>query len=276
MVKDKIKKRLDILLVEKELFESRQKAQAAIMAGIVYVDHKKEDKPGSQFLSTVFIEVKGNTCPYVSRGGLKLDKALKEFDIDVNDKICIDAGASSGGFTDCLLQHGARLVYAVDVGYGQLDWKLRNDNRVKVFEKTNIRYLTPQQLYDDTKDPVASLCSVDLSFISVTKVLGNILNLLGDEKQLIILIKPQFEAGKGLVPKSGVVKDKSIHIDVINNILNFCSTLNLYLLKLTFSPIKGPSGNIEYLCHVTNFSTEESITRDHISQIVDTAHQELN
>jgi len=275
MTSNSFKIRLDILLVEKGFFETRQKAQAAIMAGIIFVNNKREDKPGSKFDENISIEIKGNSCKYVSRGGLKLEKAIKEFNIDIKDKICIDAGASSGGFTDCLLQHGAAFVYAVDVGYGQIDWKLRNDLKVKVLEKCNIRYLSAENLYADINAPKAQLSTADLSFISVTKVLENITSLMTDQKDIIILIKPQFEAGRNQVPKTGVVKDKNIHFEVIKNICSFVLQLNLTPLNLTYSPIKGPSGNIEYLTYITNHS-DLSINDSVIKSVIDTAFQELN
>lgn len=275
MTQNKEKIRLDVLLVDKQLFETRQKAQAAIMAGLVFVNDKLETKAGTKLLSDVKIDVKGNACPYVSRGGLKLERALKEFDLDVQNLVCIDAGASSGGFTDCLLQNGARYVYAVDVGYGQIDWKLRNDDRVKVIERTNIRYLEPEKLYEDNIQTPATFCTADLSFISVEKVLANILKLMNHAGSFVILIKPQFEAGKDQVPKTGVVKDKKVHFEVIKRIFNFCSTLDLIAEKLTYSPVKGPSGNIEYLCYITNNTSQSTLTDDYILQIVDKAHQEL-
>lgn len=275
MSQHKEKKRLDVLLVEKELFETRQKAQTAIMSGNVFVNDKKETKAGTQISPEAKIDLKGNALPYVSRGGLKLEKALKSFNLDINNAICLDAGASSGGFTDCLLQNGAATVYAIDVGYGQLDWKIRNDHRVKVFERTNIRYLTPQDLYKEQKEQKATICVADLSFISITKVLKNILTLMDKEQHLIILIKPQFEAGKNQVPKTGVIKDKKLHEEIITTIFNFCNTLNLRPINLTHSPIKGPSGNIEYLAYLTNCALETLTGEDIIKNVVNTAHQEL-
>lgn len=270
------KKRLDVLLIDKGFFESRQRAQAAIMAGVVFVNDKKEEKSGSKYPEDVEITVKENTCPYVSRGGLKLEKALKEFQINLKDKICIDAGASSGGFTDCILQNGAQLVYAVDVGYGQLDWKLRSDERVVVLERTNIRHLDIETLYKDKNVPKASFCSMDLSFISVTKVIDNILTLMEDEKHFVILLKPQFEAGKDQVPKSGVVKDKKIHFEIIENVCNYCEKAGLKTVNLTYSPLKGPSGNIEFLGYFNNQTENSIIDQDFIGNVVDLAHQELN
>ena len=276
MAKTNNKKRLDILLVERGFFKTRQKAQAAIMAGIVFIDNEKITKSGTQILADSEIKITDNICRYVSRGGLKLEKALKEFDIKVKDLVCIDAGASTGGFTDCLLQHGAAFVYAIDVGYGQFDWQLRNTDRVKLFERTNIRYVTSDILYENTDTGKASLCTIDLSFISVIKVLENILKLMDYNKQIIILIKPQFEAGRKQVSRSGVIRDKSIHVDVIERILNFCSTLNLTFSGLTFSPVKGPSGNIEYLCYLTSDGEKQSVDKNYILDVVSTAHKELN
>ena len=273
------KTRLDILLVEKGFFETRQKAQSAIMAGIVFINGNREDKSGSRFNEDVNIEIKGNSCIYVSRGGLKLEKAIKEFNIDLINKVCIDAGASSGGFTDCLLQHGAAFVYAVDVGYGQIAWKLRNDPRVKVLEKCNIRHLSVENLYDDLNLPKAQLCTMDLSFISVTKVLENITNLMADQKEFIILIKPQFEAGRNQVPKTGVIKDKKIHFEVIKNIFSFVVQIGLIPLNLAYSPIKGPSGNIEYLTYATNQVSKQNLDLNiddlFINTLVELAFQEL-
>ncbi|MEW5821258.1 MAG: TlyA family RNA methyltransferase [Cyanobacteriota bacterium] len=275
MANSKEKKRLDLLLVEKQLFDTRQKAQAAIMAGIVFVDGNRQTKAGTQISLLSQIEIKGNNCPYVSRGGIKLEKALHLFEIDVNNLTCIDAGASTGGFTDCLLQHGASFVYAIDVGYGQIDWKLRNDPRVKVIEKTNVRYIKSEEIFNNKcfKKPV--LCTADLSFISVTKVLENISSLMDNQKEFIILIKPQFEAGKDQVPKTGVVKNKSIHIEVIEQFFDFCCNLNLVPINLTYSPLKGPSGNIEYLCHLTSKKKESIINYEFIESIVYNAHEQL-
>jgi 23S rRNA (cytidine1920-2'-O)/16S rRNA (cytidine1409-2'-O)-methyltransferase len=276
MREKKEKKRLDTLLVEKELFETRQKAQAAIMAGVVYVNGNKETKSGTKFSQEVLITVKDDYLPFVSRGGLKLAKALDVFNIDLKDRICIDAGASTGGFTDCLLQNGAAMVYAVDVGYGQLDWKLRNDPRVKVIERTNIRYLTPEKLYNDEQSIKASLATIDLSFISVTKVIISLVSLMSYEKHLIILIKPQFEAGRERVTKSGVVKDNKTHISVISTIFDFCKNLELYPVDLTYSPVKGPSGNIEYLGYVTGKPAKDLIDNTLINSIVEKAHKDLD
>ncbi len=240
-----MKERLDILLVNRGLAASREKAKAIIMSGTVYVDGQKEDKAGASFEGTVRIEVRGSTLPYVSRGGLKLEKALRVFGVDVKDRICMDAGASTGGFTDCMLQNGAAKVYAVDVGHGQLDWKLRSDDRVVCMERTNIRYLMPGDVAD-----AIDFVSVDVSFISLTKVLGPVRALLRDDGRVVCLIKPQFEAGREKVGKKGVVREKSTHLEVIRTVMD-CARENGYaVLGLDFSPIKGPEGNIEYLLYL--------------------------
>ncbi len=238
----KDKKRLDVLMVERGLAPSREKAKAILMSGIVYVDGEKEDKAGTNVSSDVEIEVRGNTLPYVSRGGLKLEKAMKEFPITMEKKICMDIGSSTGGFTDCMLQNGAAKVYAVDVGHGQLAWKLRNDERVVVMEKTNIRYVTPEDI-----DDVLDFCSVDVSFISLTKVLLPAKQLLKPEGQIVCLIKPQFEAGPEQVGKKGVVRDRKVHQQVIHMVADYARSIGFYTAGLSFSPVKGPEGNIEYL-----------------------------
>ncbi len=240
-----MKERLDVLLVKRNLAASREKAKAIIMSGNVYVEGQKEDKPGTTFLDKSRIEVRGNTLPYVSRGGLKLEKALKEFDVHVDGKVCTDVGSSTGGFTDCMLQNSAVKVFAIDVGRGQLDWKLRQDDRVVCMEKTNIRYVTPE----DIGEPV-DFSSIDVSFISLTKVLMPIRDYLREQGQIVALIKPQFEAGREKVGKKGVVREKSTHIEVITMIIEYASTHGFHVLDLTFSPIKGPEGNIEYLVHL--------------------------
>lgn len=269
----KNKQRLDNILVERGHFATRQKAQAAIMSGIVYVENNRAEKAGQQVAIESEITIKGESCPYVSRGGYKLEKALQIFSIDLSDRVCLDAGASTGGFTDCLLQKGASKVYAVDVGYGQLDWKLRNDQRVIVLERTNIRHLKPEELYSNGETEKATLCVADLSFISLTVVMENILTLLDENKQIITLIKPQFEAGRSQVPKSGVVKDQAVHEFVIERICSFCHNLNLKTIDLTHSPVKGPSGNIEYLACFSSFQQSGAFD---IAEIVQKAHQELN
>ena len=240
-----MKKRLDILLVEHGLASSREKAKAYIMSGDVYVDGQKEDKAGTMFKETVKIEVRGNTLPYVSRGGLKLEKAMNNFGVSLDGKVCMDVGASTGGFTDCMLQNGAVKVYSIDVGYGQLDWKLRNDPRVVCMEKTNIRYVLPE----DLQEP-AQFSSIDVSFISLTKVLLPVRNLLTDDGEIVCLIKPQFEAGREKVGKKGVVRDPAVHLEVIEKVIAYASTIAMELCHLSFSPIKGPEGNIEYLLHL--------------------------
>ena len=236
------KQRLDVLLVEKGLAESREKAKAILMAGIVYVDGNKEDKAGTTFAPDVQIEVKGKTLPYVSRGGLKLEKAMQQFPITLSGKVCMDVGSSTGGFTDCMLQNGAVKVYAVDVGHGQLAWKLRNDPRVVCMEKTNIRYVTPEDIEERV-----DFSSIDVSFISLTKVLLPVKNLLTDEGQIVCLIKPQFEAGREKVGKKGVVRDRNVHEEVIEMVIAYAASIDFYPLALDFSPVKGPEGNIEYL-----------------------------
>ena len=240
-----MKKRLDLLMVERALAPSREKAKAYIMSGDVYVDGQKEDKAGTMFKETVKIEVRGNTLPYVSRGGLKLEKAMNNFGVSLDGKVCMDVGASTGGFTDCMLQNGAVKVYSIDVGYGQLDWKLRNDPRVVCMEKTNIRYVLPE----DLQEP-AQFSSIDVSFISLTKVLLPVRNLLTDDGEIVCLIKPQFEAGREKVGKKGVVRDPAVHLEVIEKVIAYASTIAMEPCNLSFSPIKGPEGNIEYLLHL--------------------------
>ena len=242
----KVKKRLDVLLTEQGFADSRSKAQAIIMSGLVYVDGQKADKPGISYAETAAIEVRGAACPYVSRGGLKLEKALRDFGVKPEGYVCSDSGASTGGFTDCLLQQGAKKVFAIDVGYGQLDWKIRSDPRVVVMERTNIRYVTPEQL----GEPL-DLSVVDVSFISLKIVLPAIKQLLKENGQVLCLIKPQFEAGKEKVGKKGVVRDKATHVEVLNCFVQLADSLGFHILGLTFSPVKGPEGNIEFLGHLT-------------------------
>ena len=236
------KTRLDILLTERGLAESRQKAQAVIMAGHVFVAGQRVDKPGTAVLSDAPIEVRGHALPYVSRGGLKLEKAMKTFPITLTDKICADIGASTGGFTDCMLQNGARKVYSVDVGYGQLDWKLRSDPRVVCMERTNARYLTPEQI----PDPL-DFASIDVSFISLKLILPAVANVLKDGGYVASLVKPQFEAGREKVGKKGVVRDPAVHKEVLEHYLEHAREAGFGVLGLTYSPIRGPEGNIEYL-----------------------------
>lgn len=243
----KVKKRLDVLLTERLYAETRSKAQAIIMSGSVYVNGQKADKPGMSFEETVDIEVRGAVCPYVSRGGLKLEKALRDFGVKPDGYVCSDSGASTGGFTDCLLQQGAKKVFAIDVGYGQLDWKIRSDERVVVMERTNIRYVTSE----DLGEPL-DLSVIDVSFIGLEIVLPTIKNLLKPESgQVLCLIKPQFEAGKENVGKKGVVRDPKIHKMVLDNFVALVHNLGFRILGLTFSPVKGPEGNIEFLGHLT-------------------------
>ena len=243
----KNKKRLDVLLVERGFAETRTKAQAIIMSGLVYVSGQKADKPGMSFDENLELEVRGATCPYVSRGGLKLEKALRDFGVDPTGYVCSDSGASTGGFTDCLLQQGAKKVFAIDVGYGQLDWKIRSDPRVVVMERTNVRYVTPEQL----GEPL-DLSVVDVSFISLKIVLPVIKTFLKEKSgQVLCLIKPQFEAGKEKVGKKGVVRDPAVHKEVLDDFVSLTNEIGFKILGLTFSPVKGPEGNIEFLAHLT-------------------------
>ena len=248
-----MKERLDILLVREGLAASREKAKAVIMAGCVYVNDQKEDKAGTMFDETkVRIEVRGNTLRYVSRGGLKLEKAIAQFGVRLEEKICMDIGASTGGFTDCMLHNGAKKVYSIDVGHGQLAWKLRNDERVVCMEKTNFRYVTPDDIVDKL-----DFASVDVSFISLNKILGPAYALLKSEAEMVCLIKPQFEAGKEKVGKKGVVRDPQTHREVIEKVFAFTLAEGFEILHLDFSPIRGPEGNIEYLMHLLR--TEQTI-----------------
>ena len=263
-----MKDRLDVLLVKRGLAESREKAKAVIMSGIVYVDGQKEDKAGQTFADTANIEVRGSTLKYVSRGGLKLEKAMECVDVSVKDKVCMDIGASSGGFTDCMLQNGAKKVYAVDVGHGQLAWKLRNDTRVVVMEKTNIRYVKPEDIGESI-----DFASIDVSFISLSKVLPAAYNLLSERGEIVALIKPQFEAGREKVGKKGVVREKSTHIEVIQNCFAYAKENGFFVRELEFSPVKGPEGNIEYLYHLVKSGDVDSDID--IEAVVNTAHEKL-
>lgn len=263
-----MKDRLDVLLVKRGLAESREKAKAVIMSGIVYVDGQKEDKAGQTFADTANIEVRGSTLKYVSRGGLKLEKAMECFDVSVKDKVCMDIGASSGGFTDCMLQNGAKKVYAVDVGHGQLAWKLRNDTRVVVMEKTNIRYVKPEDIGESI-----DFASIDVSFISLSKVLPAAYNLLSERGEIVALIKPQFEAGREKVGKKGVVREKSTHIEVIQNCFAYAKENGFFVRELEFSPVKGPEGNIEYLYHLVKSGDVDSDID--IEAVVNIAHEKL-
>ena len=265
---------LDVLMVQRNLAESREKAKALIMSGIVYVNGQKEDKAGTSFEETVQIEVRGNTLKYVSRGGLKLEKAMSRFGVQLAGKVCMDVGASTGGFTDCMLQNGAVKVYAVDVGHGQLAWKLRNDDRVICMEKTNIRYVTPEDIGDRIE-----FASIDVSFISLTKVLGPVKQLLTDEGQVVCLIKPQFEAGREKVGKKGVVREKSVHLEVIEMVMDYARSIGFGILGLEFSPIKGPEGNIEYLLYLQNILQENGGQEDNVQKITGektTDQEEMN
>ncbi|MBR2401854.1 MAG: TlyA family rRNA (cytidine-2'-O)-methyltransferase [Lachnospiraceae bacterium] len=241
-----MKERLDIILVNQGHAPSREKAKAIIMAGNVYVNGQKEDKAGSMFdESKIQLEVRGSQLKYVSRGGLKLEKAMESWNIVLEDKVCMDIGASTGGFTDCMLQNGAVKVYSVDVGHGQLAWKLRNDERVVCMEKTNFRYMVPSDIED-----ALDFASVDVSFISLTKILIPARNLLKENGEMVCLIKPQFEAGRDKVGKKGVVRERSVHEEVVRKILDYADSIGFDVLSLEYSPIKGPEGNIEYLMHI--------------------------
>ncbi len=264
-----MKERLDVLLVQRGLTESREKAKAIIMSGCVFVNNEKEDKAGQSFDVDAVIEVRGNTLKYVSRGGLKLEKAMANFDVTTEGKICMDVGASTGGFTDCMLMNGAVRVYSVDVGHGQLAWKLRNDERVICMEGTNIRYLTPSDVAD-----IIDFASIDVSFISLTKVLKVVYELLSASGEIVCLIKPQFEAGREKVGKNGVVRDKSVHQEVIGIVIDFAEHNGFQVMNLDYSPIKGPKGNIEYLLHIKK-GEGEPFAREFIADIVRRAHEEL-
>lgn len=264
----KHKERLDVLLVSLGLAESRAKAQATIMAGEVYVNGQKADKSGMEVDITSNIEVRGSACPYVSRGGLKLEKALRNFGVDPTGYVCSDSGASTGGFTDCLLQQGASKVFAIDVGYGQLAWKIRNDPRVVVMERTNIRYVTPEDLGE-----MLDLSVIDVSFISLGLVLPVVKTLLKPTGQVLCLIKPQFEAGKDKVGKKGVVRDPAVHEEVLQNFISLAKSLDFTIRNLTFSPVKGPEGNIEFLAHLSMQPGQETLPD--IDTLVAQAHTAL-
>lgn len=262
------KTRLDLLLVERGLFESREKAKAAIMAGEVFVNGQRSDKAGMTFDAECDVEVRGSTNEFVSRGGYKLKKALANFEVSPDGKICIDCGASTGGFTDCLLKNGAVKVYSIDVGYGQLAWSLRNDPRVVSMERTNIRYVTEEQIPEKV-----ALAVIDVSFISLKLVLPVIRKLLTPNGEVVCLIKPQFEAGREKVGKKGVVRDKETHLEVLNNFIEYSTSNGFYVDNITFSPIKGPEGNIEYLGHLTSHETDREIDP---SAVVKLSHLELD
>ena len=267
-----MKERLDVLLVQRALVPSREKAKALIMAGNVYVNGQKEDKAGSMFSPEADIEVRSGTLAYVSRGGLKLEKAMHVFTIDLEGSVCMDVGASTGGFTDCMLQNGASRVYAIDVGRGQLDWKLRNDPRVVCMEKTNIRYVKEEDIPEKV-----SFVSVDVSFISLSKVLPSVRPLMEENAQAVVLIKPQFEAGRDKVGKKGVVRDPAVHALVIEQVAGFACREGFRILGLTFSPVKGPEGNIEYLMWLVRSEGEqEDISAEAVSETVKEAHAALD
>lgn len=266
-----MKKRLDVLLFEKGFAESREKAKAIIMAGQVYVDNQKADKCGTSYEENCNLEVRGGTPKYVSRGGLKLEKAMNSFDITLNDMITMDIGASTGGFTDCMLQNGAKKVYSIDVGYGQLAWKLRTDERVVNLERTNMRKVTKEQVPDEI-----DFFSIDVSFISLKLLLPVARELLSDNARAVCLIKPQFEAGRENVGKKGVVRDKNVHISVVKDIYNFCLDNGYSVLGLDFSPIKGPEGNIEYLIYLQKEDEAKSYTDISVEELVNASHDNLD
>ncbi|MBS6185056.1 MAG: TlyA family RNA methyltransferase [Clostridium celatum] len=265
------KERLDILLVEKGICESREKAKTNIMAGLIFVDGQRVDKAGEKVKVDADIVFKGEKLKYVSRGGLKLEKAMNTFGIDLTDKVCMDIGASTGGFTDCMLQNNASKVFAVDVGYGQFAWKLRTDERVVCMEKTNIRYVTPEDI-----GVALDFASIDVSFISLRTIMPAVKALLGDKGEVVALIKPQFEAGRDKVGKKGVVRDKEVHLEVINTIVNFLMENELNVLGLSYSPIKGPEGNREYLVYFTKDKEKEgNFELSQIEDIVNESHSQL-
>lgn len=269
-----MKERLDVLLVKRNLVGSREKAKAVIMSGNVFVDGQREDKAGTTFSDEVQIEIKGHTLPYVSRGGLKLEKALANFDVTVDGKVCTDVGSSTGGFTDCMLQNGASKVYSVDVGYGQLDWKLRNDPRVVNMEKVNVRYLEP-----DTIPDRMDFVSIDVSFISLKLIFPVVRELLKKGGELVCLIKPQFEAGREQVGKKGIVRDRDVHRQVIENVIIYAVSNGLKPEELTFSPMTGAKGNIEYLLRAVNVPEgsfcDSEISKETIGSVIDEAHLAL-
>lgn len=265
-----MKERLDIIMVNRGLTTSREKAKLLIMEGIVFVDNQKSDKPGTMYDENCNIEVRDNRIRYVSRGGLKLEKAINKFDIKLSGLNCMDIGASTGGFTDCMLQNGAEIVYSIDVGYGQLDWKLRNNPKVINMERTNIRYVEKSAI-----NHIIDFFSIDVSFISLTKVLPVVRNLISESALGVCLIKPQFEAGREKVGKKGVVRDKSVHIEVIDKICNFCLENGFSILSLDYSPIKGPEGNIEYLVYVKKSDITSIVDNIDIKNLVEQSHAEL-
>lgn len=266
-----MKDRLDVLLVEKGLFPSREKAKASIMAGLIYVDGQLSDKAGAMISRDADITVRDNHCPYVSRGGLKLEKAMETWGFDLKGSVCMDIGASTGGFTDCMLQNGASKVYAVDVGYGQLDYRLRNDSRVVNMEKQNIRYIDTE-----TIDPL-DFISVDVSFISLRHIFPVAARMIKDDGRMVCLIKPQFEAGREQVGKKGIIRDRKVHVQVIENVIKYSLESGFIPSGLTYSPVKGAKGNIEFLIYLcrTSFSEEQCIPRTLISDTVNASHEEL-
>lgn len=268
-----MKERLDVLLMKEGLASSREKAKAIIMSGNIFVNNQREDKAGSTFdPEKSKIEVRGKTLPYVSRGGLKLEKAMKRFPITVEDKVCMDIGSSTGGFTDCMLQNGARKVYAVDVGTNQLAWKLRSDERVVCMEKTNFRYMVPEDIED-----VLDFASVDVSFISLTKILQPAYDLLKEHAQMVCLIKPQFEAGREKVGKKGVVRDPKVHREVIEGIVDYVQSIGFEVLGIDFSPVRGPEGNIEYLLYIEKQEqVEPKDFAEEIKELVESSHDTLD
>lgn len=265
------KERLDILLVDKGIFTSRERAKTNIMAGKIFVDGQRVDKAGEKVSVDADIVFKGNDMPYVSRGGYKLEKAIKEFNISLDGKVCMDIGASTGGFTDCMLQNGAIKVFSVDVGYGQFAWKLRTDNRVVCMERTNIRYVTVEDIGEKL-----DFASIDVSFISLKKIMPATLNLLNETGQVVALIKPQFEAGREKVGKKGVVRDINVHKEVVTSIVEYLIKENLKIIGVSYSPIKGPEGNIEYLVYFTKDNNKESNFKlDDINKIIEASHTNL-
>lgn len=266
------KERLDVLLVEKNLAPSREKAKTLIMTGNVLVNEQREDKAGTKIPIDAEIRIKGNPIPYVSRGGLKLEKAISQYKLDLENKTCLDIGASTGGFTDCMLQNGAKKVYSIDVGYGQLAWTLRNNPKVVCMEKTNIRYVTPEDISE-----LGDFASIDVSFISLSKIIDPVLALLKDDGEIVCLIKPQFEAGREKVGKKGVVRDPKVHEEVIQNVTDMMYEKQVIIKDLDFSPIRGPEGNIEYLLYIGKQG--DGMTREErdklVKDIVDLSHNTL-
>ena len=270
MLKVLVKDRLDTFVFQNSFVDSREKAKALIMSGSVYVNNQKADKAGMTLKVGDIVEIRANPLKYVSRGGLKLEKAMEDFDLCLNGFICADIGASTGGFTDCMLQNGASKVYSIDVGYGQLDWKLRTDERVINLERTNFRYVTENEVPDKL-----DFASVDVSFISLKLILPALKNLLKDNASAVLLIKPQFEAGKDKVGKKGVVRDKNVHYEVIENVIGYINDNGLKLCGLTFSPIKGPEGNIEYLCHIKKTENAENLCEITAGEVVEKSYNAL-